>query len=65
VRGAVGQPDLGQPFARAGQSLTGGTTRIVERKLDVLERAGASQEIELLEDEADPGIADAGELIAR
>jgi hypothetical protein len=37
---------------------------VQEGKLDVLQGAGARQEIEALEDEADAGVADLGQIVA-
>jgi hypothetical protein len=45
-------------------SRAGVEARVKERQLHVLERRGAGEEIESLEDEADLGVADLGEGVA-
>jgi hypothetical protein len=47
----------------AGNALLGGRAAIDKRQLDVVQRGGAGQQVEGLEDEADFFIANAGKLI--
>jgi hypothetical protein len=61
---ALAQPDRLQPFASPAPALPHRHARVEERQLDVLQRAGAGQQVELLEDEADLGVAGARQLVA-
>ncbi len=47
----------------AGGALGGGSAVVDEGQLDVVERGGAGEEVEGLEDEADLLVADAGEFV--
>ena len=47
----------------AVDALGGGGAVVDERQLDVVERGGAGEQVEGLEDEADLLVADAGELV--
>ncbi len=51
--GALAEPDLLQLVQRARMPVACGHVGIHQRQLDVLERAGARQQVELLEHEAD------------
>src|SRR5690242_19039840 len=59
----LGQPHVGQPLARPPAPLAHGHAAVEQGQLDVLQRARARQQVELLEDEADLGIADPGQLV--
>ena len=68
VRGvvlAIGEAHLGQGLAGPAAALGRRDRRIEQRELDVLHRAGAGEEVEALEDEADGSVANPGELVAR
>ena len=66
VVGAVGQADRVQrlqgplALARSGQALAG----VEHRQFDILQRGGAGQQVEALEDEADLLVADVGQFVA-
>ena len=53
VAGAVGQADLVERLERQAPPLGGRHAAIDQRQLDVLDRRGARQQVEALEDEAD------------
>src|SRR5262249_61032314 len=65
VASTVGQTDCGEPLARARAPLACGEGGVEQRQLDVLERRRSRQQVELLEDEPDLGVADPGELVRR
>ena len=55
--------DVGEGFLGARDALGGGRAVVDEGQLDVVQRGGAGQQVEGLEDEADFLVADAGELV--
>jgi hypothetical protein len=63
VHHASAEADGFEDVFGAGGALGGGGTVVDERELDIVERGGAGEEVEGLEDEADFFIADAGELV--
>ena len=65
VVGALGEPDLAPASrARARGAPRAGDARVDQRQLDVLERRGAREQVEVLEHEADAAVAHRGELVA-
>jgi hypothetical protein len=63
VHHALGEVYLRQDFLGALDALGCGRAVIDERQFDVVQRGGASEQVECLEDEADFLVANAGELI--
>ena len=63
VHHAGAEADALEDFLGAGDALGGGGAVVDERQLDVMQRGGAGQQVEGLEDEADFLVADAGELV--
>jgi hypothetical protein len=57
------EADVGERLLGALDALGGGRAVVDERQLDVVQRGGAGQQVEGLEDEADFLVADAGELV--
>ena len=61
---ASGQADRAQRLQRPLAALAAGVVGVQQRQLDVLRRAGARQQVELLEDEPDLPVADLRQLVA-
>jgi hypothetical protein len=59
------EPDRGQCGTRAVALLGQAELAVVQRQLDVLQRRGARQQVEVLEHEADLPIADGGAGVGR
>ena len=57
------RPTLVEDLLGALEALGGGGAVVDERQLDVVQRGGAGEQVEGLEDEADFLVADAGELV--